>query len=159
MVETPRHLFPSLWHPHLQHLLPIFCTCRRFLVSSKCLSSLVFRRSYDTKKPEPGVAGSLGYCKFVCLGQKVKGVAFEVACDPPNHPSIASVCEGDHTPLLSFDNILPLLPLPHLMLDSMLCYSWGVFLGTIMDSDSLFDKRHRTIVFKDNDMRKWSTQD
>ena len=31
MAETSRHLFPSLWHPHPQHLLHTFGACGNLL--------------------------------------------------------------------------------------------------------------------------------
>lgn len=99
--------------PHLQHLLHTFRACRTFLVSFEFLSSLALSRSWEAGKPESEVAGNLRLLS-VCLPEtEVKSsglMAFEVACDTSTHPSIAKVCEEDHTLLFSF--VIHSLPAP-----------------------------------------------
>lgn len=98
MAETPRHLFPSLWHLHPSASAPHLSG-----LAENFRSPLRVSRSYDTGNPGLGRCGSWKPRDAVGLpaqdnGLKAQGwMALEAACDMETHPSIANVCGADHT--------------------------------------------------------------
>ena len=78
-----------------------------------------------------GAPGCRGVVCPVQWGKDSSWMAFEVARDTETHPSIANVCEEDHTRLFPFVIVSPPCPPPHVRLsivlhpgESFLAQSW-----------------------------------
>lgn len=153
MAETPRHLFPSLWHPRPSicstpfGLAENFCSPSSFCLPWNSLGTMACG-SHSRGSWEP--QGAVGLSAQV-RGLKAQGwVTFEVASDAQSHPSVANICKEDHTLLFSF---VIHSPHPHVKTQ---CYATVRALSFSWHNHgfaSIFDISHRTTVLKDRERK------